>query len=120
MGSLEQYRARIPAHAHLSDDVVRVALADAVAVHAGPNVWGGAYTLAMVFYAAHLLERTPGVGSALADAAGPVTSKKDGDLAVSYGAPTGDALLETTVYGQRYLELRRSRVATAPRGVRLA
>lgn len=116
--SLALYRSLVPAHSSISDDTVEAYLALSAQEHTA-SVWGNVYAQAMVWHAAHVIERTPGLGSASADAPGLVTSKRAGDLAVTYGAPPGaaDDELATTTYGQRYLALRRSRAACAPTAV---
>lgn len=87
------------------------------------TAWGEVYTQAMSYFAAHMLTTAPATGGSDAAPGGPVTSKKAGDVAVSYGSPggapmtSGDADLMTTAYGRRYLQLRESRAAVAPRVV---
>lgn len=114
---LELYRTLIPAHASIPDNVVQVHLELAAQAHS-PSAWGAVFAQAMVWYAAHSLERLP---EHKGDAPGTVTSKKDGDLAISYSAPTptpDGSDLYLTAYGQRYEQLRSSRVAATPFVVR--
>ena len=71
--------------------------------------WAGKADDAILWLTAHLLKINK-IASAGGDAvAGPVTQKKVGDLSVSY-ASSGkltNKLLETTIYGQYYMELKR-------------
>lgn len=123
MSSLSLYRSRILDHASIADGTIEDYLSEAATLHPNATVWGNAYALAMVYYAAHQIERTPGLGSGTADDVGGIASKSDGDLSVSYGgaAATGDPDdgLQTTRYGQRYLQLRASRAAGRPRALRV-
>jgi hypothetical protein len=76
----------------------------------------------MVMWAAHRIERTPGLvsGGGGAGAVGPIVSQTDGDLSRTYaqqaqGATSGtDADLRTTRYGLAYLDLRDSRAGVGP------
>ncbi len=85
--------------------------------------WGNVYPEAMVLYAAHIAERSPGLLNANAGAGqvGPLVNQKDDLLQRGFGLPAGyvtatsvDADLMLTSYGQRYLRLRGSRSASAP------
>ncbi|XDQ88200.1 DUF4054 domain-containing protein [Xylella fastidiosa subsp. pauca] len=74
--------------------------------------WGAMYAQGIASLAAHFVWSTPGLGADhSAGARGAVVSERAGDLQISYAAlPSGsasDAWLATSVYGQRYLALRR-------------
>ena len=108
----------------LTDAQITSLLERAVAVHS-PQFWGRAFPEAMVLYAAHCAERSPGLiasdGQGTASATGPLTSQKDDLLASTYGLPAGhttghlgDADLMMTSYGLRYLQLRGTRCRSAP------
>lgn len=120
--SLETYRALVPGHAVVPDATVLAFLEAAAQAH-GAGAWGAVYVQAMIWYAAHAIETTPGtgVGNDSGDAVGPIVSQKDGDLSRTYAAPAGmssgssaDMDLASTRYGQAYLRLRASRAATSP------
>lgn len=120
MTDLELYRLLIPGHAVVLNDTVLAYIAAAKRRHL-ESAWGAVYQDAMVWYAAHLIETTPGTGAGSGDAGvvGPVISQKDGDLSRTYAAPassggSSSGSLGTTTYGQEYLNLRNSRAATAP------
>ncbi|ALQ96939.1 hypothetical protein B398_07060 [Xylella fastidiosa 32] len=72
--------------------------------------WGATYAQGIASLAAHFVWSTPGLGDSAATR-GAVVSERAGDLQISYAAlPSGsasDAWLATSVYGQRYLALRR-------------
>lgn len=129
MSSVALYRTLIPdaEHAALDDAVVSTYL-DLAARRHSAAAFGTVYPEAMVYYAAHCIQRTPGLiaGGSGADEVGPVTSQKDGDLSRTYGTTgggsgatgaVGDGDLGLTAYGLRYLELRGSRASSAPFGV---
>lgn len=129
MSSLTLYRARVPAHASVPNEVVTDWLEEAAAAHTA-SAWGERYALAMVWWAAHHVERTPKSGApnkGTAEEVGAITGQSHGqsdgkgmstDLSRSYAAPTGGSAEEqffrTTRYGEMYLAIRRSRVARAP------
>lgn len=118
--SLALYRTLVPAHSAVADDTVTTMLELAARRHTA-SAWGQVYAEGMVFFAAHQVERTPGLvsGSGSASETGTITSQRDGDLSRSYAPPassgmtSSDAELQTTRYGQRYLDLRGSRAASA-------
>lgn len=118
--SLDLYRALVPAHSSVADDTVETYLELATRRHTA-GAWGAVYPEAMVWWAAHRIQRTPGLvsGSGGADEVGQITSQSDGDLSRSYAAQattgnTGDDELASTRYGQAYLDLRRTRAASGP------
>ena len=70
------------------------------------SVWGDKYDRAVTMLTCHYLTMR---GRASSGAAGPVTSKKVGDLQISYASVQtwkDDATLATTEYGMIYLHLR--------------
>lgn len=121
MTLLERYRILVPGHSAVLNPTVQAWLDLAESRHTR-SAWGAVYDSAMVFWAAHGIEVTPGTGAGSSDASavGPVISQRDGDLSRTYAAPalssgsTADGSLGSTRYGQQYLDLRNSRVATAP------
>ncbi|NOT72454.1 MAG: DUF4054 domain-containing protein [Hyphomicrobium sp.] len=125
MTSLELYRALIPGHVLVPDQTVELYLTLSAQQH-DPLQWGAVFAQAMVWHAAHSIEKTPGSGSGSsggAGAVGPLISQKDGDLSRTYAAPASSssgssgsaaADLSTTTYGARYLGLLRSRSTRLP------
>lgn len=117
--TLALYRARIPAHAAVLDAVVETHLDDAIEAHTASG-WGERYDVAMVYYAAHNIERTPGSGAntLTANTAGALSSSNGQGLNSSFqthSTKSGEDFdLRTTKYGQRYLEIRNTRAFTAP------
>lgn len=121
MSSVDLYRTLIPEHASVDEAVVSTYLELSARQHTAA-VFGAVYPEAMVWHAAHRIQRTPGLvsGSGGAGEVGPLVAQRDGDLSRAYGQPAatamsaGDAELQTTRYGQAYLALRNSRAATGP------
>lgn len=116
--SLDLYRTLVPAHSAVSDDFVETMLELATRRHTA-SAWGQVYPEAMVWWAAHRVQCTPGsgAGGSTADAVGPVVSQSDGDLSRTYAQPASDSAasaedLTSTRYGQAYLDLRRTRAAS--------
>jgi hypothetical protein len=114
MSTLAAFRERIPEFVSVPDAFVEVALAEAIATQTATG-WGNAYSYAMIYLAAHSIALDPTYGSGVSVSGGPVTSKRAGDLAESYGAmqaanlSVGDQDLALTSYGRAYLRLRNSR-----------
>jgi hypothetical protein len=91
-----------------------------------PPCFGALFQQATIYLAAHLLLRSPagGTGGAAVGGlgGGPVTSRKTGDEAISFGSPaaaTGtvalsDADLLETHYGKQFLAIRDTRACSAP------
>lgn len=106
----------------LTDAQIATFLEFAARAH-NPTFWGRVFPEAMVFYAAHQIERTPNFlsGAEGASVVGPLTNQKDDLLQRGYGQVAGaatasltDAELMTTSYGTRYLQLRGTRCRAAP------
>jgi len=115
---LELYRARVPAHVGVPDAVVLDQLGQAAEAHT-EAAWGAVFDSAMVWWAASQLE--PDVVAGLypiptadgdQEICAPVGPALDGD-----GKPLPIPLPSETRYWARYLGLRQSRAATAPRRV---
>jgi hypothetical protein len=121
MSTVDLYRTLIPAHAAVDDAVVSTYLELSAQQHTA-SVFGAVYQQAMVWHAAHRLERTPGLvsGSGGAGETGALVAQRDGDLSRTYAQPQAggavgtDAELRTTRYGEAYLGLRDSRAGVGP------
>jgi hypothetical protein len=122
--TLGLFRALCPDLCTEEDGRIGVFLA-AAARRLDPSAWGAVYVDALIYLAAHLLLRSPasGSGGANVDASGPVTSKRAGDLAVTYaasavaggsGGANIDRDLAETHYGRQFLALRDTRAAGLP------
>lgn len=120
--TLETFRSLIGEYTSVSDATVEAYL-NSAALQLEPLSWGDMLTLGLVYHAAHEMKmlgvQEDGTYSGEeTDAAGPATSKRAGDVAVSYGKggkPSGDQSVEwyrSTRYGQKFLQLRGSRVAS--------
>lgn len=127
MSSVAIYRSLVPLHASVADATVEVYLELAAKRH-NAAAFGDVYPEAMVFYAAHTIERTPGLvtGSGGASQTGELLQQKDDLLQRTFGQAAGamrasqaDASLRTTRYGLLYLELRDSRAAVRPLALRV-
>lgn len=105
------YRTLIPAHAAVPQATVSAFLLQASLQHSAA-VWGALFESGMVYYAAHMLEKTPGLGSAMPGEVAPITGQTDGAVSRQYQTPAildPDARsrwLSTTVYGLQYLAIR--------------
>lgn len=101
-----QLKARFPsAFDSLSDDFLNLIIAEACEVIL-ESKWGASYDRGLLYLTAHLASTDSAPGSS--GAAGPVTSKRIGDVSVSYGsaASVSSSDYASTTYGRRFLELR--------------
>ena len=123
MSTLALYRALIPGHSAVAGATVEVFLAQAVRHHTRSQ-WNVAhYDDAMVYYAAHKIQSTPGM-SGVSDSGssnkGPVRSERAKDTARSYGTInegidwTDTGTFIKTVYGQCYWQLVCMQASTGP------
>ncbi len=89
MSSLALYRTLVPSHSAVTDATVEVWLELAARRHSAP-VFGRVYAEAMVWWAAHFVELTPGTGagSSSSSTVGPIISQKDGDVSRTYANTT--------------------------------
>jgi uncharacterized protein DUF4054 len=125
MNTLEKYRGLIPGHVNVTPETINAWLELAALSH-DPAAWGAVYEHAMILWAAHGIESSPGAGAggaADAGAAGPLVSQRDGDLSRTYAAPSSSSSsggsadaddFSRTAHGRKYLALRNSRAATLP------
>jgi hypothetical protein len=123
--SLDLLRVLCPDLSGEADDRVETFLTVA-AQRLNPPCFGGLFQQATIYLAAHLLLRSPtgGTGGVAVGGlgGGPVTSRKTGDEAISFGSPaaaTGtvalsDADLVETHYGKQFLAIRDTRACAAP------
>lgn len=75
-----------------------------------PRMWGEFTQDAMAYMTAHLLTSTNGVGGQAGYGAGPIVSDSAGSISTSYGTvgtPGIDDDLNSTVYGRRFIALRK-------------
>lgn len=124
--TLELYRELIPEHSAVDSNVILAKLSLASRRHSLVAL-GDVAGEALVYYAAHMVQLTPGSGAPGAPSSGntqgPLTSQRDGDLSRTYASPAntlsgtplgGDAWWMLTTYGVLYLNLLRSRAEVAP------
>lgn len=98
------------------DDVMDACIAEAVLL-IQESKWGDFYDIGLLYLSAHLIvATTPDQADAGdAGAGGPVTSRRVGDVAVTYGSTASASSsssasaddFNSTVYGRRYLQYRR-------------
>lgn len=115
--SLDLFRTLIPAYASVPDATVEAFITQA-ATRFTASAWGAVYVEAVVYVAAHLIATTPGLGVAVGAAPGQVTGRSVDGVSQSYAAARvadeADEDWASTVYGRRYLQLRRSRPSRLP------
>ena len=108
--SLSQFRARFPEFVDVDDSVIAIALNDAADVM-NTTRWDSRLDTGHAFLAAHYMSLSSTSAASDGGSVGAVTSASTGPLSVSKNIPMAknqsDAMIASTVYGQRYLELRR-------------
>jgi hypothetical protein len=132
--ALAKYRELVGAHARVPNGLVEAWITEA-ATALDATRWGSRYEAALVWWAAHHVETDPAAAGLCGERdtlqAGPLTHKTDSEgegterksKSRTYAAPASsgnasDDDFRTTVYGRRFLDLRRSRAAGAPRVIR--
>lgn len=106
--SLADFRARHAGFAAVADGVVTAFLDEASAYVS--QCWSEAdYQPAVMYLAAHMMaEEQSAGGVSAAKKSGPIKRVKADTVEIEYGASaTSDASLGTTIYGRRFIELRR-------------
>lgn len=110
---LNAFRARYPEFDTVPDERISVRIEDAQA-QVSAKIWGKLYQQGVLALAAHLLKRTPNANGNSSGGNGEpfaVSNKSAGSLSIGYAVPTvsddDDSTYTLTIYGQRYLELRK-------------
>ena len=121
-GTLGLYRTLIPGHNGVAEDVVQEFLKQASARH-NAAAFGGQFSTAMVYFAAHLIEMTPGmpgISGRTAAEVGQVVQQADGAANRAYAVVQSMNMsdraqwLRSTVYGQAFLSIESTLVARTP------
>lgn len=114
MITLADIQARWPGTFDEADAAVGAAVIAEAGLTILESKWGDWYDIGMLYLSAHLLALTPGQSDyGDPDAAGPTTSRRVGDVAVSYSSlasessPLSDVALNATIFGRQYLAKRR-------------
>jgi hypothetical protein len=103
-----EFKARHTAFASVADGAVTAMLAEAVAYVS--TCWAEAdYQPALMYLAAHMISEEQSIGGVkAASKAGPIKRVKADTVEIEYaGSFLVDASLSGTLYGRRFLELRR-------------
>lgn len=106
--SVSDFKARHPGFAAVADGTVSLMLAEAA--RSVSTCWAeGDYGDAIMYLAAHLMAEEQSFGGAsAASKAGPIKRVKADTVEIEYAGTTlSDASLGTTIYGRRFLGLRR-------------
>lgn len=109
--TIADFRARFPEFSddtEFSDAAVQQAIDDATDTMASEANWCGRYDRAALMLAAHFLTLDTRAEAGDSRTAGTITSRSAGGVSVGYatGVRKGDEFLSSTVYGQRYIQLR--------------
>ena len=121
--ALEEFRLLCSDLASETDDRVNDFL-EIAGAFLDAAAFGGQFQRASVYYAGHLMLRSPaGGGGTPGGAGGGVTAEKTGDESRNFGATTAvaggvaetDVDLMGTTYGRLFLHIRGTRSAVAPR-----
>lgn len=104
-------KARFPEFATVDDSKIQIFIDDAILI-LNETFWGTKYDLGVSYLAAHFLSLALSSEAGAASAIGAVSSRAVDGVSISYSTMTpenhGDAYYSSTMYGQRYLALRRT------------
>ena len=107
--SLPEFRTRFAEFSGRSDSEVNIALSDADE-DMDVTRWGVRYDTGQAFLAAHYLAISSTGSSVVSGSVGAATQATTGPLSVTQNIPVAknmsEAMLGSTMYGQRYLSLR--------------
>ena len=105
------FKIRFPEYSSEADARIQLFIDDSVIV-LNEVYWGDKYDLGISYYTAHLLALAIESAAGNAGFAGPVASKSVDGTSISFSstgaADQADEFLSSTVYGQRYLALRKT------------
>lgn len=105
------FKARHPAFVAVADDLVTAMLTEAS--RSVSTCWSEAdYPDAIMYLAAHMIaEENSAGGVSAASKAGPIKRVKADSVEIEYAAtPLSDVNLDTTLYGRRFLALRKRNI----------
>ena len=107
--NLSQFRTRFPEFDSVADSIVNFAINDA-ADDMDVTRWGTRFDSGQLFLAAHYVSLSSTTGVPVSGSAGAISQATTGPLSVTTNIPVAknanEAMLSSTVYGQRYLRLR--------------
>ena len=105
------FKIRFPEFVSVDDARIQLFIDDAIVI-LNESYWGEKYDLGLYYLVAHYLILGDTTEAGSSSSIGPVSSKSVDGVSISYAqfTPTNeaDALLFSTVYGQRYLALRKT------------
>lgn len=108
--NLSQFRTRFPEFDTVLDAVVNFAIQDA-ADNMDVSRWSTRYDTGQYFLSAHYVALSSAGSNGNSGSVGAVSQASTGPLSVTKNIPmsktAGDAMLSSTMYGQRYLQLKR-------------
>lgn len=106
---LEIFRKLAPEFAAVPDDVVQGYI-DFASLYVCECDYGGAYNVALALMAAHIMASPGGYSDDGSTSSGRILSRKEGDLAITYGNVSGDSsYLSGTTYGNLLQMLRKKK-----------
>lgn len=109
-----EFKIRFPEFVSESETRIDMFIEDAVVV-LNEAYWGAKYNLGLYYYTAHILVLANRTDSGNVGSVAPVSGRSVDGASVSYstgnmatGGNDGDAWLNSTQYGQRYIALRKN------------
>ncbi|MEN4404453.1 DUF4054 domain-containing protein [Enterobacter hormaechei subsp. xiangfangensis] len=108
---LEIFRKLAPEFAAVPNEVVQGYI-DLASLFVCEDEYGDAYNVALALMAAHIMASPGGYSDNGSTSSGRILSRKEGDLAITYGNVSGDSsYLSGTTYGNLLQLLRKKRGA---------
>lgn len=105
------FKVRFPEFASVDDARIQLFIDDAVIV-LNESYWGEKYNLGLYYLTAHYLVLSEATEAGSSSSVGPVSGRAVDGTSISYAQMTpaneANALLASTIYGQRYLALRKT------------
>ncbi|WP_435952736.1 DUF4054 domain-containing protein [Dryocola sp. BD626] len=106
---LKIFRKLAPEFAAVPDDVVQGYI-DLASLFVCEGEYGDAYNVALALMAAHIMASPGGYSADGSTSSGRILSRKEGDLAITYGNVSGDSsYLSGTTYGNLLQMLRKKK-----------
>ena len=102
-----EFKTRFPEFSNISDATVDINIQDAE-IMVTKSKWGKLYDIGVAYLAAHSLSLSVKSANGNSGAVNQVASKSVEGVSVSYVSPQGtivESYYQSTIYGQRYLNL---------------
>lgn len=105
------FKIRFPEFASIEDEVIQMFIDDS-SLFVNENIWDTKYDLGVSYRAAHELAIYNNTSAGNSEASGPITGQSVDGVSISFGSSnkiTDETMyLSSTIYGQKYLAMRKT------------